>query len=176
MSKPKEYWIRQGTNGFSYKVLDEDTFGEIGLDLGVGDCFYDSVITEPAKNSIHVIEYSAYEKLQEDYAYIKREWESACERAEYKKELLEENIKLTGQVAMLRQALEKIYQIGDIDDDWEPELKMWPLRTMFLIQVVKMSKKCEQCKSTTVHDWTAYYWLNKLKKWLCVNCIYKATR
>ena len=105
MSKPKEYWIRQGTNGFSYKVLDEDTFGEIGLDLGVGDCFYDSVITEPAKNSIHVIEYSAYEKLQEDYNYIRREWESACERAEYN---IDENIKLTGQVAMLHDALDRL--------------------------------------------------------------------
>jgi len=52
-----------------------------------------------------VVFYDCYQKLQEDYDYIKRELESACERAEYKKELLEENIKLTGQVATLRSAL-----------------------------------------------------------------------
>ena len=55
-----------------------------------------------------VVFYDCYQKLQEDYDYIRREWESACERAEYKKELLEENIKLTGQVATLRDALDRL--------------------------------------------------------------------
>ena len=77
-----------------------------------------------------VVFYDCYQKLQEDYDYIKREWESACERAEYKKELLEENIKLTGQVTMLREALAELIGqtiiITQVHDNMRGEnIKVW---------------------------------------------------
>jgi len=65
MTKPKEYWIRKGTNEFHYKVFAEHTCELIGLDLGYGDDYYDAIVEEPAKNSIHVIEYEAYTKAIE---------------------------------------------------------------------------------------------------------------
>ena len=36
-----------------------------------------------------------------------------------------------------------------------------------------MTLRCEKCNSKNVSEWTAYYWLNKLGAWLCLNCIYK---
>lgn len=37
----------------------------------------------------------------------------------------------------------------------------------------KAFRACKDCGSRNVDDWTAYYWMPTMKRWLCMNCIYK---
>lgn len=107
MSKPREFWIRKGTNNFDYSTHDEDTYEDLGLDLDCyDDAFYDAIVTEPAKNAIHVIEYSAYDKLQEENEVLKAQLDIAIKTIEKAYERTHEENRV------LVEALEEIFFEG----------------------------------------------------------------
>ena len=59
----REFWIRQGTNGFTYEYdVSVDSLDTI-KSLSRGDQVYDAVVTEPIEGGIHTIEFSAYAAL-----------------------------------------------------------------------------------------------------------------
>ena len=58
----KEYWIRKGTNKWSYKYSDEND-DEVES-LLKGDQYYDAIVDHAVEGGTHVIEYSEYEKLR----------------------------------------------------------------------------------------------------------------
>jgi hypothetical protein len=57
MEKPREFWIRKGSNTF-YEIHDDEE------SLDSGDMFYDAVVERPIHGGIHVIEHSAYAALE----------------------------------------------------------------------------------------------------------------
>lgn len=60
MSEPREFWIRKGTNGFSYETFGDNP-GETIRSLSNGDQFYDAVVS--IDGGLHVIEKSAYDAI-----------------------------------------------------------------------------------------------------------------
>lgn len=58
----KQYWIRKGTNNFSYEYYDFDA-NISTVDLSRGDQFYDAILEKPALGATHVIDYQSYQAL-----------------------------------------------------------------------------------------------------------------
>lgn len=78
----REFWIRRGTNKWSYKVYQEDG-SEICM-LDHGDDYYDKISTEKANGGIHTIEYSAVKDLLdalESIAHMRCSWKLSQEIA-----------------------------------------------------------------------------------------------
>lgn len=63
MNKPKEYWIRKGTNRFTYEVGDDADPEGVIRRLALGDQFYDAVVETPINGGVHVIEKAAYDRV-----------------------------------------------------------------------------------------------------------------
>lgn len=64
MCKPKEYWIRKGTNDFTYEFEDDNDITKTVKSLSQGDQFYDAVVDYEIEGGIHVIEYKEYARLK----------------------------------------------------------------------------------------------------------------
>lgn len=58
----KQFWIRKGTNNFSYEYYDFDA-NISTVDLSRGDQFYDAILEKPALGATHVIDYQSYHAL-----------------------------------------------------------------------------------------------------------------
>ena len=86
--KPREFWI-QDVCGYSLNAF-----------INRPDCD-----DESDREIIQVIEKSAYDELKERLREITSEWKNACERAEYKKELIQDHLELQAQADKLADAL-----------------------------------------------------------------------
>ena len=87
-----EYWIRKGTNDFSYEIFGEGD--EIVKSLSKGDQFYDAIVTEPIEGGIHVIEYSEYQRVCK---LLEQTWENLMQCRNEQGPKIEDAINLTGK-------------------------------------------------------------------------------
>lgn len=62
------FWIRKGTNNFTYEFLNDDL--SVTTSLSRGDQFYDAIVDYEIEGGLHVVEYESYKKdLKEFLTY-----------------------------------------------------------------------------------------------------------
>jgi len=88
-AKGREFYIYSADRGMFFALENEQTYTD----------------------DIHVIEHTAYQSLEEDLEYYKRELEKACERASYKKDFTEAYLELEKLARQMAEALEKYEKV-----------------------------------------------------------------
>lgn len=84
---PRSVWITLDPDS-----VDEDKLTHIALHE-----------EDSSVKQLRFIEFSAYEKIWEDLGFYRREWESACERANYNVHLQHENLLLQKKLNSVRE-------------------------------------------------------------------------
>lgn len=107
--KYKEYWIRQGTNNFTYEFWDEP--GEEPIEsLEKGDQFYDVVFSRPIKGGMHVVQIEAYNEIQAKLERLTMAVGNFCDMVRHTQATSFADPLIHDEVNAHRKRLEKIIQ------------------------------------------------------------------